>query len=39
VPLVIMSYKASEGSAQAAMAEIDKLKCTRTGSVRMRVLD
>ncbi len=39
VPLVIMTYKASEGSAQAAMAEIDKLKCTRPGSVRMRVLD
>ncbi len=39
VPLVIMTYKAAEGSAQAAMAEIDKLKCTRPGSVRMRVLD
>jgi homoserine dehydrogenase len=39
VPLVIMTYKASEGAAQAAMAEIDKLKCTRPGSVRMRVLD
>ena len=39
VPLVIMTYKAAEGSAQAAMAEIDELKCTRPGSVRMRVLD
>ena len=39
VPLVIMTYKASEGSAQTAMAQIDKLKCTRPGSVRMRVLD
>ncbi|MCI0357548.1 MAG: homoserine dehydrogenase [Planctomycetaceae bacterium] len=39
VPLVIMTYRAAEGSAQAAMAEIDKLKCTRPGSVRMRVLD
>jgi homoserine dehydrogenase len=39
VPLVIMTYKATEGSAQAAMAEIDKLKCARPGSVRMRVLD
>jgi Homoserine dehydrogenase len=39
VPLVIMTYKAAEGSAQAAMTEIDKLKCTRPGSVRMRVLD
>jgi homoserine dehydrogenase len=39
VPLVIMSYQAKEGAAQAAMAEIDKLKCVRPGSVRMRVLD
>ncbi len=39
VPLVIMTYKAAEGSAQAAMAEIDKLQCARPGSVRMRVLD
>jgi homoserine dehydrogenase len=39
VPLVIMSYQAKEGAAQAAVAEIDKLKCARAGSVRMRVLD
>jgi homoserine dehydrogenase len=39
VPLVIMTYKAAEGAAQAAMAEIDRLQCTRPGSVRMRVLD
>jgi homoserine dehydrogenase len=39
VPLVIMTYQAAEGSAQAAMAQIDKLKCARPGSVRMRVLD
>ena len=39
VPLVIMSYQAKEGAAQAAVAEIDRLKCVRPGSVRMRVLD
>lgn len=39
VPLVIMTYQAKEGAAQAAMAEIDRLKCVKTGSVRMRVLD
>jgi len=39
VPLVIMSYQAKEGAAQAAMAEIDKLRCVREKSVRMRVLD
>ena len=39
VPLVIMTYQAKEGAAQAAMAEIDRLKCVRQGSVRMRVLD
>jgi homoserine dehydrogenase len=39
VPLVIMTYQAKEGAAQGAMAEIDRLKCTRPGSVRMRVLD
>src|SRR5438552_1120036 len=39
VPLVIMTYQAKEGAAQAAMAEIDQLKCVRQGSVRMRVLD
>jgi len=39
VPLVIMTYQAREGAAQAAMAEIDKLGCVRERSVRMRVLD
>jgi len=39
VPLVIMTYQAKEGAAQAAMAEIDRLKCIRPTSVRMRVLD
>jgi homoserine dehydrogenase len=39
VPLVIMSYQAKEGAAQAAMAEINRLKCVRQTSVRMRVLD
>jgi len=39
VPLVIMTQKAKEGAAQAAVAEIDRLKCVRAGSVRMRVLD
>jgi homoserine dehydrogenase len=38
VPLVIMTYRATEGAAKAALAEIDTLKCTRPGSVRMRVL-
>lgn len=39
VPLVIMTQQAKEGAAQAAVAEIDKLKCVKPGSVRMRVLD
>ena len=39
VPLVIMTYQAKEGAAQAAMAEIDRLKVVKQGSVRMRVLD
>jgi homoserine dehydrogenase len=39
VPLVIMTQKAKEGAAQAAVAEIDRLKCVRPPSVRMRVLD
>jgi len=39
VPLVIMTQQAKEGAAQAAVAEIDRLKCVRPGSVRMRVLD
>ncbi|HEY2413094.1 MAG TPA: homoserine dehydrogenase [Pirellulaceae bacterium] len=39
VPLVIMTQQAKEGAAQAAVAEMDGLKCVRPGSVRMRVLD
>jgi homoserine dehydrogenase len=39
VPLVIMTQQAKEGAAQTAVAEIDRLKCVRPGSVRMRVLD
>jgi len=39
VPLVIMTQQAKEGAAQAAVAEIDRLKCARPISVRMRVLD
>jgi homoserine dehydrogenase len=39
VPLVIMTYQAQEGAAQAAMAEIDRLGCVREKSVRLRVLD
>jgi homoserine dehydrogenase len=39
VPLVIMTYQAQEGATQQAMAEIGRLKSTRPGSVRMRVLD
>ena len=39
LPLVIMTQQAKEGAAQTAVAEIDRLKCVRAGSVRMRVLD
>src|SRR6478609_4920948 len=39
VPLVIMTQQAKEGAAQAAVAEIDRLKCVRPASVRMGVLD
>ena len=39
VPLVIMSYQAREGAAAAAVAEINRLKVVKAGSVRMRVLD
>jgi len=37
VPLVIMTHTATEGSVAAAVAEIDRLKCVRPPSVRMRV--
>ena len=39
VPLVIMTHSALEGAAQAALAEIDRLRAVREKSVRMRVLD
>jgi homoserine dehydrogenase len=39
VPLVIMTQKAQEGAAQAAVAELDRLQCVKPPSVRMRVLD
>lgn len=38
VPLVIMTHTATEGRAQAALQEIDRLACVRSDSVRMRVL-
>jgi homoserine dehydrogenase len=37
VPLVIMTHRTTEGAAQAAVDEINRLACTRPGSVRMRV--
>jgi homoserine dehydrogenase len=39
VPLVIMTHRAKEGAARAAVAEIDQLPCIRQASVRMKVLD
>ena len=39
VPLVIMTYAATEGAAQSAVEEIDRLTCVKPPSVRMRVLD
>jgi homoserine dehydrogenase len=39
VPLVIMTHTATEGAAQKAIDEIDRLDCVRAGSVRMRVID
>jgi len=39
VPLVIMTHSAPEGAAAAAVAEIERLACTRGSNVRMRVLD
>jgi len=39
VPLVIMTHTATEGAAQQALDEIDRLTCVRQKSVRMRVLD
>jgi homoserine dehydrogenase len=39
VLLVIMTHAATEGRAEAAVAEIDRLDSVRPGTVRMRVLD
>jgi homoserine dehydrogenase len=39
VPLVIMTYAATEGAAQSAIEEIDHLTCVKPPSVRMRVWD
>jgi homoserine dehydrogenase len=39
VPLVIMTHQTTEGATRDAVAEIDRLSSTRTGSVRMRVRD
>jgi homoserine dehydrogenase len=39
VPLVIMTHSATEGAAQKAVTEIDRLENLRLPSVRMRVLD
>jgi homoserine dehydrogenase len=39
VPLVIITHDTIEGATVAAMDEIDRLKCVRPGSVRMRILD
>jgi len=39
VPLVIMSHTTTEGATRKAVDDIDRLKCTRGGSVRMPVRD
>jgi homoserine dehydrogenase len=39
VPLVIMTHQSTEGATLKAIAEIDRLQCVRSGSVRMRVSD
>ena len=39
IPLVIMTHKASEGSAREAMQQIDQLDSVMEGSVKMRVAD
>jgi hypothetical protein len=39
VPLVIMTHQTTEGASRDAVAEIDRLACVRSGSVRMRVRD
>lgn len=37
VPLVIMTHTTTEGASKQACAEIDRLSCVRSGSVRLRV--
>jgi homoserine dehydrogenase len=37
VPLVIMTHKTTEGATQRAVEEIDRLRCVRPGSERIRV--
>ncbi|MCE9606768.1 MAG: homoserine dehydrogenase [Planctomycetia bacterium] len=37
VPLVIITHETTEGATQKAMAEMDRLKCIRPGSVRMGI--
>jgi homoserine dehydrogenase len=39
VPLVIMTHMTTEGATRLAVDEIDRLPCTQSESVRMRVLD
>lgn len=39
VPLVIMTHATTEGATRKAVDDIDRLKCTRGGSVRMPVRD
>lgn len=39
VPLVIMTHETTEGASRAAVEEIDRLKCVRSGSMRLRVRD
>ena len=39
VPLVIMTHMTTEGATAAAVQEIDQMDCSRSQSVRMRVLD
>jgi homoserine dehydrogenase len=39
VSLVIMTHAATEGAADAALAEINRFESVRGDSVRMRVLD
>jgi homoserine dehydrogenase len=39
IPLVIMTHRATEGAAQTAMQQIDRLATVMSGSVKMRVAD